>query len=206
VDVALVERAEPVESFNRRRHSDDHRRDHEAAAERRIHPRLEHVMAPDDPRQERDRDHRVGHRAVSEDGLAREDRDDLRRDAHRGQDHDVDLGMAEEPEQVLPQQRLAAARGQKEMRAAHAIEQQQRERRGQHRQREQQQDRRDEKRPDDQRQAEEVHALGAHVDDGRDVVDRAHQRRRAEHDDADAPQVLTPIDAGIDRHRAQWSV
>ena len=35
-------------------------------------PGLEHVMAPDDPGQECDRDHRVGHRAVSEDRLARE--------------------------------------------------------------------------------------------------------------------------------------
>ena len=35
---------------------------------------------------------------------------------------------------------------------------------------------------------------------GRDVVDRAHQRRDAEDDQADAPQVLAPVDAGVGRH------
>src|SRR5208282_143384 len=113
MDVALVERAEPVESLNRRRHPDDHRRDHETAAEHRIHPRHEHVMAPHDPRQERDRGHRIRHRAVSEYRLARKRGDDVGGDPHRGQDHDVNLGMAEKPEQMLPQQRLAATRGRK---------------------------------------------------------------------------------------------
>ena len=46
---------------------------------------------------------REDHRAVAEDRLAREDRHDLGHDAERRQDQDVDLGMAEEPEQVLPQ-------------------------------------------------------------------------------------------------------
>ena len=67
------------------------------------------------------------------------------------------------------------------------------ERRGQHRQREQQEDGGDEQRPDGQRHAEQRHARRAHVDDGRDVVDRAHQRRDAEDDQADAPEVLAPV-------------
>ena len=37
-------------------------------------------------------------RLVAEDRLAREDGEDLRDDPHRGQDHDVDLGVPEEPE------------------------------------------------------------------------------------------------------------
>ena len=88
------------------------------------------------------RDHRERHRVVAEDRLAREHRQDVRRDAHGGQDQDVDLGVAEEPEQVLPEQRLAAAGGQEEVRAGHAVEEQHAERRGEHRQRQQQQDRR----------------------------------------------------------------
>ena len=55
------------------------------------------------------RDHRERHRAVAEDGLAREDREDVGGDAHGGQDQDVDLGVAEEPEEVLPEERRAAA-------------------------------------------------------------------------------------------------
>ena len=40
----------------------------------------------------------------------RERRDDRRRDPERGQDDDVDLGVAEDPEEVLPEQRAAAVR------------------------------------------------------------------------------------------------
>ena len=50
----------------------------------------------------------VDHRLVAEDRLARERRQHLRSHAHAGQDGDVDLGMSEEPEQMLPQQRRAA--------------------------------------------------------------------------------------------------
>ena len=61
---------------------------------------------------------------VAEDRLAGEDRDDLRDHPEGRQDHDVDLGMAEEPEQVLPQQRVAAAPASKKSRAELAVEQQ----------------------------------------------------------------------------------
>ena len=53
---------------------------------------------------------RVDHDRVAEERLAREDRDDLGDDAHRGQDQDVHLGVAEDPEQVLPEERVAAVR------------------------------------------------------------------------------------------------
>ena len=43
-------------------------------------------------------------------GLRREDRQDLAHHPERGQDDDVDLRVAEEPEQVLPQDRVAADR------------------------------------------------------------------------------------------------
>ena len=45
---------------------------------------------------------------VAEDHLAGKDGDDLGDDAEGRQGHDVDLGMAEEPEEVLPQQGRAA--------------------------------------------------------------------------------------------------
>ena len=73
------------------------------------HAGREHVVRPDDERQDRDRRRRVHHRGVAEQRLARERRDDLRDDAERRQDHDVDLGVAEEPEDVLEHHRVAAA-------------------------------------------------------------------------------------------------
>ena len=47
---------------------------------------------------------------VAEDRLAAEHRQDLGDDAEERQRDDVDLGMAEEPEQVLPQDRAAVGR------------------------------------------------------------------------------------------------
>ena len=54
-------------------------------------------------------DQRVDHRAVAPERLAGVVGDHLGHDAHRRQDQHVDLGVGEEPEQVLPEQRVAAA-------------------------------------------------------------------------------------------------
>jgi hypothetical protein len=54
-------------------------------------------------------DHGVGHAEIAEDRLCGEGRDDVADDAEGRQDHDVDFGVAEEPEQVLEQHRIAAA-------------------------------------------------------------------------------------------------
>ena len=62
-------------------------------------------------------DRREGDRLVAEDRLAREDRDDLGDHPHRRQDHDVDLGVPEEPEHVLVEERVAALVGDEEVRA-----------------------------------------------------------------------------------------
>ena len=51
---------------------------------------------------------------VAPKGLSREDRQHLEHDAERGQDEDVDLWVAEEPEEVLPEVSGAAARGDEE--------------------------------------------------------------------------------------------
>ena len=50
---------------------------------------------------------------AAEQRLAREHRHDLADDAEDRQDEDVDLGVAEEPEQVLPEERVAALAGLK---------------------------------------------------------------------------------------------
>ena len=86
----------------------------------------EHVVRPDEQGVETDRDRRERDRLVAEDRLPREDGDDLRDDAERRQDHHVDLGVAEEPEQVLVEDRVAALVGQEEVRAGLPVEQEER--------------------------------------------------------------------------------
>ena len=87
------------------------------------------------------------HDGVAEQRLAGEDRQDLGDDAEGRQDQDVDLGMAEDPEQVLPQQRVAAAGRDEEVGAEEAVEHQQDQRDRDDREGEQQQELRDEAHP-----------------------------------------------------------
>ena len=102
-----------------------------------------------------------------------EGRDDVADDAEARQDQDVDLGVAEEPEQVLEHHRVAAARRVEEAGAEVAVGQQHGDGAGQHRQRQQQQEDGDQDRPHEQRHAVQSHARGAHVEDGGDEIDRA---------------------------------
>src|SRR3954468_13519913 len=100
-EIAAPGRREPVEDLHAGRNGDHHRREHEEDVEEVRQPDAEHVVRPDEHRIEADRDGRERDRLVAEDRLAREDGNDLGDHAHRRQDDDVDLGMAEEPEQVL---------------------------------------------------------------------------------------------------------
>ena len=116
---------------------------------------------------------------MAEDRLAREHGQDFRDDPEARQDHDVDLGMPEEPEQVLPQQRRAALRGIEEVGAEVAVGEQQRHRAGDHGHRDDDQHRVGQQRPDEQRQPAPAHPASAHVGD-RDVeVDRPEDRGEA---------------------------
>jgi hypothetical protein len=67
----------------------------------------------------------VNARKPIEQGFARKHRDDLGNDSHGGQDQDVHLGVAEEPEQMLPQQRASPLGHIVEMRSKLAVQQQQ---------------------------------------------------------------------------------
>ena len=82
----------------------------------------EHVVRPDAEADERDE--QLGERDERERDHPppRERRDDRGRDPERGQDDDVDLGVAEDPEQVLPEQRVAAVRDVEEVEAELALE------------------------------------------------------------------------------------
>ena len=69
------------------------------------HAADKHVMAPDRESEESDGEHGVDHRAIAEDRLARERGEKMRGHAHAGKNGDVNLGMAEEPKEVLPKNR-----------------------------------------------------------------------------------------------------
>jgi hypothetical protein len=136
-------------------------------------------------RQEGDRGGGVHHRLVAEQRLAREGRDDLRDHAERRQDHDVDLGVPEEPEDVLEHHRVAAAGRVEEAGGEELVGQQHGHRAGQHRHHRDQQERGDQPGPAEDRHLQQVHARRAHVEDGGDDVDRAHDRADAHHVDGE---------------------
>ena len=128
------------------------------------------MVRPDDHRKKAEHEQPVDHLVVTPDRLARVVRDDFGDDAETGQNEHVNLGMAEEPEEMLPEQRRAAAAavprraaddqaaGREEARAGQAVHQLH-ERRGlQRREREQEQERGDELRPDEERHAHPAHA------------------------------------------------
>ena len=181
-DLAAPHRRDPVEDLDAGRHADDHRRDHEERVRRRRHPDGEHVMRPHAEADEPDRDGGADHRGVAEHRLAREDRDDLGREAEAGQHQHVDLGVAEDPEEVLPQHRRAAGLRVEEVRAEIAVEQQHDLRGRQRGDDDQHHAGRHEVEPDDERHAAERHAGAAHAQGGGDDVDRradaADARRR----------------------------
>ena len=156
-----------------------------------IHAADEHVMSPNDQAQRDDRDPAAGHDLVAEDRLADECREDLRGNSHRRNDDDVHLGMTEEPEQVLPQQRMASgvgdqlvahhqARRHEETRSGNPVGQQQNSGSQQHRKDQDRNQRTRKHPPNVQRQALHQHALRARLQNRRDVVQHAHHRGHGE--------------------------
>ena len=87
------------------------------------------------------------HRRVAEERLPGEDRQDLGDDPEGRQDQDVDLGVAEDPEQVLPEDRVAAAGGHEEVGPEGPVDHQQDQRDRDDREGQQQQDLGDEAHP-----------------------------------------------------------
>ena len=84
--------------------------------------------------------------------------------------------MAEDPEEVLPQERVGAGFGIEELRVELAIEQQKQQGDRDDRQGERQQELGDQQHPGQHRHAHEVHARRAEVEAGHDQVDRRDQR------------------------------
>ncbi len=214
VDVAAPQCQHPVVDLDRGRDRDDQRGGRKEEAEVRVHAADEHMVRPHHHRQHADRQDRPHHGAIAEDALARMHADQVRHDAERRQRDDIDLGMAEEPEQVLEQQRTAALvvqllahrhhRRHEEAGADGFVKQHHHagdEQRGERQQRE---DRGHEDAPDGQRHPHQRHALGARLQHRGHVVQATHRRsddedqQRHQHQD-DAPVVAGR--AGQDRLR-----
>src|SRR5207247_11337010 len=68
-----------------------------------------HVVRPYDEDESADRHDSPNHHAIAKDVLSRVGADQIGNDAEGRQGDDVDFGMAEEPEQVLEQDRAATA-------------------------------------------------------------------------------------------------
>ena len=179
LDRAAPHGGDPREDFHAGRHRDHHGGGDEIGLRRARHAHRVHVVRPHHEADAADRDHRIGHAEIAEHRLLGEGRDDLADHAEAGQDQDVDFGMAEEPEQMLEQHRIAAAVGGEERGAEIAVGEQHGDGAGQHRQRQQQQEHGHQDRPHEQRHLVQGHARRAHVEDGGDEIDRAQDRRGA---------------------------
>ena len=204
LDPAAPQGGEPVEDLHPGRDRDQHGGEREERVRERTQTDREHVVAPHPPAHEADEDPRVHHHRIAEQRLARERRQHLGDDAHRRQDEDVDLGMAEQPEEVLPEQRITPCAHVEEVRAEEPVEGEQHEGHCDHRHREQEQEVHDQGHPREHGHAHEAHPGRAHVDDGDDQVDGARERRDAE--DLDAEDVEVDVVARGELVRAEGRV
>ena len=109
VNVAAPQSEHPVVDFDGGGNCDDERGGGEEEAEIRVHAADVHVVRPDDEAECADGHDRPNHHAIAEDVLSRMSADQVGNDAEGRQGDNVDFGMAEEPEQVLQQDRAAAA-------------------------------------------------------------------------------------------------
>ena len=153
------------------------------------------MVAVDERGQHRHRHHRQHRHAVRVRRLAREERQEVGDDPPDRQDEDVDLGVAEDPEQVLVEERIAAARAPARRRRRSACRTGDRRGAGASPRRAPGRTARSRSRSatGPRRSA----ACGTYVmpgarsrSDGGDVVDRAHRRRGAGEDERHHPQRL----------------
>ena len=160
-------------------------------------------MRPHDEREEAEDEQGVDHQSIAPERLADVRRDDFRDDAHRRQHEHVDLGVSEEPEQVLPQQHVTVAGDshafaaddeaarQEEARAGDAIHPLEHGGGLQRGEGQEQQERRDELGPDEEGQAKPGQAGGTQLNDRGDEVQRAQQRREDQAQHAEQPERLS---------------
>src|SRR5579884_1038005 len=188
-DLAAEDCRDPVEHLDGGRDGDERRAGGEEGLRDERQTDGEHMVRPHGEAQEANGNARPRHKGIAKDRLAREGRQHVRNDAKGRQDQDVDLRVAEGPEEVLPEQRVAAEGVLVEMGAEVAVEQQQAAGRRQARNGEEQQERRDQRHPDEERHAVNGHTGGAHFQNGDDEIERAGDGRDTEQQNAEYPEV-----------------
>ena len=171
-DVTAPHRGDPVEGLDGARDRDGERDRHEARAEPGVDTRREHVVGPHAEREHADRERRVDDELVAEEFSPTKFRDDEAQQPHRWERQNVDLGVAEEPEEVLPEDRAAA---DEEGRPEVPVEQEHDERAPEHGEREEDQAGLGQDGPAEDVEVRPAHVLAAFGEDGGDEVDRAHR-------------------------------
>ena len=198
--MALPHGADPVEELHAGRNGNEE--GHEGEERQQDGAGDVHVVSPHGHRQGADGQRREDQADVAEDRLAGEDRNDLGDDAEERQREDVDLRVAEEPEQVLPQDG-AAVGGVVDVRAELAVVQNTEGRGGQQREDHEDQHGGGEDGPAEHRHAEHGHARRTHGEQGGDHVDGGSNGAHAGGADANDPHVRADargVDAVSQRH------
>src|SRR6202020_1783718 len=197
---AAPKRADPTEDLDGGGNGDGHGGKRNGGAGMRLHAADEDWMAPNDEAEQAYEDGGGGHHAITDDGAATEVGNKARDETHAWEDGDVVLRVAEEPEEMQPEERRAVAMaddlaadpvslGDEEGGAEVAIAEEQHERGEEHGEGEQNEDRRDQPRPYGKGHTAERHAAGALGKDGDENVDRAEPGADAEEADANEPAV-----------------
>ena len=193
-DPALPHGAEPVEELQAGRDRDEE--GHEAEERQQHGTRDEHVVGPHGQGQSGDRQGRENQADVAEHRLTGEDREDLGHDTEERQGQDVDLGVTEEPEQVLPQDRATVGRVV-DVAAEETVVEDAEGRSGEQREDEQGQQRGHQDVPGEDRHAEHGHTRRTEAEDGGHHVDGRGNRTDTTDADTDDPEVGTDT-RGVD--------
>src|ERR1700733_288120 len=147
-------------------------------------------MSPHHETQEANAHHAIREDLIAQEGLSSGARQNVGDNAQARENRDVNLGMAKEPEQMLPQQRRSAgmrlhliadneAAGNKETGAADVVEDQENARREQNRERKKAQHRGNQPSPHSQRHAHQRHASSSKVERGGDKIQSPKKRPNA---------------------------
>ena len=137
------------------------------------------MVCPNNEREDRDRCSRIHHRCITEQLFTGEGWDDCRHYSKRRQNHDVYLGVTEEPENMLIKNRVTANRCVKEACAEVTVCQDHCDRSRQDRHHSNEQISGDQPCPAKQRHLHQGHARRAHVQNRHNDVNRAHNGRGA---------------------------
>src|SRR5699024_3247609 len=178
--------AEPVEELHTGRDCNQER--HEGEERKQNRAGDEHVVCPHSHGQSSNGQGREDQTHVAEHRLAGEDREDLGDDAEERQSQDIDLRVAEEPEQVLPQDGATVARVV-DVAAQLTVVQNTQCSSSQQREDKQDQQRGNEDIPGEDRHAEHGHTRSTQHQDGRDHVHAGKNGTDTTDTDTHDPQV-----------------